>query len=121
MFTLEFDPQLSILVAAFSGVVDDELFVKAFIQMTEIEAVKKDLLVDFSEVTTAGVSVGGIRNVASLYLTGEAITADRKVAVLAPRDDVFGLARMYEMMRPASKTPFLIFRDRQTALAWLQK
>jgi len=113
-----FDPNASesFSIASFEGTMTDEDFLAAF--TGKLVDITRDLLVDLHglndfKLTTATVqqAVAKFKPVAHKRL--------RKVAVVAPADVVFGVARMYEMMRPDSKSPYHVFRDFETAREWL--
>ena len=95
----------------------DEDFLAAF--TNKLVDITRDLLVDLHglsdfKLTTATVqqAVAKFKPVADKRL--------RKVAVVAPADVVFGVARMYEMMRPDSKSPYHVFHDFEAAREWLR-
>jgi hypothetical protein len=46
-------------------------------------------------------------------------TSNSRVAVLAPRDISYGLARMFEVYTDATETNFCVFRDLHKAADWL--
>ncbi|HEU4557727.1 MAG TPA: hypothetical protein VFS20_07750 [Longimicrobium sp.] len=60
-------------------------------------------------------------------LTGDAVRAraakppiyPMRIAIVAPADVVFGIARMYQMMTEGSGTTVAVFRDPTEAMAWL--
>ncbi len=94
----------------------DEDFLAAF--TGQLVDTTRDLLVDLRGLddfklmtTTVRQAVGEFKPVARMRL--------RKVAVVAPNDAVFGVARMYEMMRPESNSPYEVFRDFEAARKWL--
>jgi hypothetical protein len=46
-------------------------------------------------------------------------SSNSRVAVLAPRDIAYGLARMFEVYTDAAETNFSVFRDLNEAADWL--
>lgn len=75
-----------------------------------------DHLFDMTGVTEFSVPREQIKEVASVTVFSE--TSRR--AVVAERDVLFGLSRMYEGFRGAPDDALRVFRDRDAALAWLE-
>ena len=76
-------------------------------------------LVDLSEITKLETPTADVRQVAQ---EGKAL-ADRfgegKVAILAPRDFLYAMARMFQVFEENPDTSLEVFRDRQSAFEWL--
>ena len=77
-----------------------------------------DDLVDLTLVTDLDVSGAAVRRLADLFEDGPAAPPTR-LAIVAPRDHHFGLARMYQSLRAEAPEETRIFRARADALAWL--
>ena len=79
-------------------------------------------LSDLSEADFSGVSGEGVLKVAKLVqeLQAEHGEAKSKLAVYAPTDLPFGLARMYSALVEKSPSLVAVFRDYQEALDWLK-
>ncbi|MFO7893080.1 MAG: STAS/SEC14 domain-containing protein [Longimicrobiales bacterium] len=75
-----------------------------------------DHLFDLSRVTHFDVDPDRIRDLASVSIFSE--TSRR--AVVAPRDVLFGLSRMYSGYRDVAAENLRVFRTLKEALAWLQ-
>ncbi len=77
-------------------------------------------LLDLRDVEATDVSARLIRKAAS---RAESHVDPRlesgKFAIVAARDFLFGMARMYEILRSDSPVEVRVFRDRQEALLWL--
>ena len=73
-------------------------------------------LFDMTGVTELAVQPDQIKTVASVAVFSE---TSRK-AVVADRDVLFGLSRMYEGFRGVPDDVLQVFRDRESALAWLE-
>jgi len=71
-------------------------------------------LVDASALDPAGLSTETIRARAAVPRKKPV-----RVAVVAPADAVFGLARMFQMMSEGRGNHIEVFRRRDEALAWL--
>jgi hypothetical protein len=44
---------------------------------------------------------------------------ESRLAIVAPRDELFGLGRMYEFLRGDSPVDVRVFRERKEAELWL--
>ncbi len=79
-----------------------------------------NLLVDLQRAESTVRTSEALRKLADFMVKQYAETpAGPKVAVVAPRDISFGLARMYEAMSPTVPWQFEIVRSVDDALAWL--
>ena len=66
------------------------------------------------------VSAASVRDVARRVSHHVASRLEEgKLAVIAPRDLLFGMARMYEMLRDDSPVEVRVFRERDEAESWL--
>lgn len=77
-------------------------------------------LFDLSDVTALGISSESIRKAARSV--GEHVNSrlkEGKLAIVAPRDLFFGMARMYEILRSESPVEVRVFRERGEAESWL--
>lgn len=70
--------------------------------------------IDRLEVTTAGVQQMAGRDEA----VGGGLKSYR-LAIVAPRDEVYGMARMYQMLTEHTVPNVAVFRDLEAATAWL--
>jgi len=78
------------------------------------------LLIHLDQTRSTGRSSEALRSLAGLFEEkfGD-VTVKRRVAVVAPADNSFGLARMYEALSARVPWEFRVFRDGDAALAWL--
>lgn len=77
-------------------------------------------LFDLSDVTVMDVSAESVRDVARrVALHVDPRLEEGKLAIVAPRDLLFGMARMYEMLRNDSPVEVRVFREREEAESWL--
>lgn len=118
----ELQPDLQLVVFRHVGdVPDDELldFYKGFFGGPDA-AQYPNLLVQLEETRSSGRSSQALRALAQL-LEGQSAGGDlrRRVAVVAPADHSFGLARMYEALSGRIPWEFRVFRDETAAREWL--
>lgn len=79
-----------------------------------------NLLVDLREADSTSRSKEVLLQLAEfMHATLSGITTKIKVAVVAPKELSFGLARMYEAFSNMTPLDFVVFRSTDTALAWL--
>jgi hypothetical protein len=112
--------QSSHFVATLEGVVTDDDFIRCFTEIASVSVAepKTNLLVDLSGIKRLSVGSGTVRRAADLFRPlRENVT--RKVAIVAPREESFGMARMYQLMRPPSASELNIFRTAAGAMEWL--
>ena len=78
-------------------------------------------LADLSESDLSKVSTGAIKQLA-LYVkhTYESRGIKTRVAIYAPADLPFGLARVYDTWATDSPETIRVFRDREKAVEWLR-
>ena len=120
---IEFVPERDLVRASHHGVVPDEEFRKAYTGLFSDERFKScpNMLVDLSStdssVRTSG-ELEGFAAMAALRLSD----SDRrhKIAVVAPKDISFGLARMCQAFTRSISWDFVVFRDSDAAETWLQ-
>src|SRR5437868_2951041 len=112
--------QSSHLVATFEGILTDDDFIKCFTEIVSIsiEEPNTSLLVDLSGIVRIDVGSGAVRRAADLFKPlSKSVT--RKVAIIAPREEIYGMARMYDLMRPPSSSDLDVFRTAAKAKEWL--
>jgi len=111
------DPVRSIVLSRAWGVVTDRDL------LAHVRALAADArfrphfsqLADIRGAADVAVSSSGIKDLAKLNPFG----AGARRAVVVDRDVIFGMARMYQMMREPSTDEVEIFRDLDLALEWL--
>lgn len=119
-FELEPDDRL-VVFHHVDDVPDDELltFYGDFFDGPQAAEFTK-LLILLEQTKSVGRSTGALRALAELLqqkLKGR--TERTVVAVVAPGDHSFGMARMYEAMSSNLPWDFHVFRDSESARAWL--
>jgi len=112
--------QSSHFVATFEGVVTDDDFIKCFSEIVSISTAEPntDLLVDLSGIERMSIQSTTVRRAADLFKPLSS-NVTRRVAIIAPREEMFGMARMYELMRPPSQSELNVFRTAAGAKEWL--
>jgi hypothetical protein len=78
-------------------------------------------IIDLSAVTTIEATEGDIRGLVDYDRQLCEMVPDLKVAVIAPSDLAFGLARMYQAHAAALSWEILVFRAAVVADAWLAR
>ena len=77
-------------------------------------------LLDLRDLVATDVSAASIHKAASRAQNDvDPRLESGKFAIVAPRDFLFGMARMYEILRSDSPVEVRVFRDRAEALQWL--
>jgi len=120
--TFELKPEQQLVIFRHIGdVPDDEFltFYKDFFENPKATAYQ-NLLIDLAETKSVSRSSEALQ--ALIMLLREKLkhsSAQRKVAVIAPEDLSFGLARMYEIFSNDVPWEFEVFREGHAAQAWL--
>lgn len=99
------------LFAAYERLYADPAHRVGMDELTDCRAVER------VEATTAGLVA--LAAATARMLDGAAQAW--RVAIVAPSDVVFGMARMYEAFRSESPEQVRVFRDRAAAEAWLEE
>lgn len=71
---------------------------------------------DASAVTDLGLTPNGVRRAAGFQI----FSAGSKRVIIAPADAVYGMARMFEILRTRGPEQVRVFRSREQGLAWLR-
>lgn len=124
--TYSIHPERRLVVARIRGKVrDTEVFDFQRAVWSREDVTGYDELVDTTEMEDLELpSIGRIRDFAEFSAALDVPTANSptKIAILAPTDFVFGIARMYEAHRevnPAGMKRVAVFRTLEEALAYL--
>lgn len=75
--------------------------------------------VDFTGLEQFNITAGEMKQVAQACLGTSRRTPGGVVAIVAPRDDVFGMTRMWEALMDGGGWHMHVFRPREPALEWL--
>ena len=76
-------------------------------------------LSDVCAVTELRVTPLGVRRMLAVDAEHAAREAGHRLAIVASQDEVFGMARMYEMLSTDNSSPVGVFRTYAEAVAWL--
>lgn len=115
--------ELGLVVTRFTGHVADEEFVELYRTLLQDDdyALGTNELADLRAVEDLDLSAGALRRV-------EALTAKRyagspagfRTAIIAPRDQAYGIGRMYEVFAEEGPENVRVCRDPADALEWLE-
>ncbi len=78
-------------------------------------------LSNYRDVDEIGVETTAVATVAELCKQAAAVNPDAIVAVVAKRDLVFGLSRMWEMMTEGTGWEIHVFRTAEEAREWIRE
>ncbi len=115
-------PEHNLIILVHTGIIPDEEFLTFYkgLYQSDPSFTSMDHLVDLREADSSPRSSDVLHKFADFMQPFfESLTTRPKVAVVAPRDLSFGLARMYEALADAIPWDFTVFRNTDTALAWL--
>ena len=120
--TFQVRPEHNLVILVHIGTITDDEFLAFYRSLYENDRItpSMNLLVDLRQADSTTRSSDVLRKFAGFIetkLTG--IPERPKVAVVAPEDLSFGLARMYEAFADSVPWDFEVFREMNAALAWL--
>lgn len=121
MIAFHYDRELGARVATFSGTVDDAELLGAYrslLASPDYDPRVNDL-VDMRPVTRFDVTGDAIRDLVRAFSPLDAAMVQTRLAIVAGSDLVFGMARMYELLRSDTPEDIRVFRDMDVARAWL--
>jgi hypothetical protein len=115
-FMLQYERRHHILVIRFKGVVTDEILLDGYLQMRRWFAVhgRCGNISDFTGVTDFHVTGRAIRFLAS---NSPLVPGDLIRIIVATRDDIYGMARMFEMQGATMGNRVDIVRNFADAIA----
>jgi hypothetical protein len=76
-------------------------------------------LVDTTELDELDLTALDVRHLASIAGQADALWQGGRWAVVAPRDLIYGMARMYQLIRSEAPYEFEVFRTKEDASRWL--
>ena len=112
----------NLIVLVHMGRIPDEEFLEFYKKLYEsdISIARMNHLVDLREADSSPRSSNVLHQFADFMQSSlEGLTTGPKVAVVAPKDLSFGLARMYEAFADTIPWNFTVFRAIDEALTWL--
>jgi len=113
---------LGVVVTHFSGYVTDDEFVDSYRLMLQDADYRPgtDELADLRGVADLNLSAAALRKVEELTEARyEGTNAAFRTAILAPRDQSYGIGRMYEVFAEGGPEHVRVCREVADALAWL--
>ena len=120
--TIHFHPAANLVIAVHVGIVPDEEFLSTYKALYEDPRfdTSLDQLIDLRQADSSARSSETLQALAGFMRKQlQDVTKRPRVAVIAPQDVSFGLARMYEAFTDSVDWEFVIFREPDAALAWL--
>ena len=119
---IEFSAEGRTRIATFSGIVTDALMLGAYeglVSRPDYDA-EADDLVDLRAVTRLAVTADGLRRLMGMFGSIDRLGVPTRLALVAPKDDVYGVSRMYQMMRGDDVPEEIgVFRDLDAAHAFI--
>lgn len=120
--TYAFHPDIGLVRTRFTGVVTSDEFVDLYHTMLhDADFVPgSNELADLRELESLDVSAAALRTVESVTRERYAGTDEAfRTAVIAPRDQAYGIARMYEAFAEQGPENVRVCRTLEEALKWL--
>lgn len=120
--SFHFKPEYNVVICRHVGTIDDQEFINSYHSLFEGDSFDPamDLVVDLRQADSSKRSQEAIQEFAKYLKDWMQKTEKRsRVAVIAPRDVSFGLARMYEAYAEPAHREFTVFREENAALEWL--
>jgi hypothetical protein len=111
-------------IATFSGPVGDEDLTGAYAELLQTPDYDHgaDDLVDLRGVTHFGVTEGGLRSIMAMFAPVDQLGIPTRLAIVAPGDAVYGISRMYQMLRGNDAPEQIeVFRELKEAEDWLNR
>ena len=71
--------------------------------------------------TSITISTGAVEEIARYSKKAAEMDPDRLTAIVASKDVIFGLARMWELMSGDVQTGVMVFREREDAEEWIRQ
>lgn len=123
-YTTEFIDDGTGVLHVGSGIVSSGEIVAGSHEVQSDEARARRLthgLVDLTDVTELHVTAADMRIIAQASKRTAKFMPRGAVAIVAPRDYIFGMARMWESLVDEDGWTTRVFRDRAEAEAWLRE
>ena len=79
------------------------------------------MLFDHSELAVGELNAYDIRGIAEAFLSREDDLGHGRKAIVVPGDAAYGLARMFAVYAESDRLHVAVFRDRESAVAWLME
>ena len=114
-------PSPPVRVVTFEGAITDDVLFDSFRAAWSVPGYDQDIseIDDLSGIASFEVTMTGIHRLASLAMEIHGAAAGSRVAIYAPSDLAFGLARMYQIFTEGSPDQYAVFRDYAGACEWV--
>ncbi len=109
-------------VATYTGRIDDDTILSAYANLVKQADFDPSLddLADMREVTSMDVSATALRQIMGMFAPVDQLAIPTRLALVAASDLVFGMSRMYEMLRGDDVPEEIrVFRSHDEAITWL--
>jgi hypothetical protein len=115
------DRSADVVFATAHGVITDDEILEYATRMVNDPGIDPgvDQLIDLRGIDAAAVLSDTIRRLAEIFRDYDPVPARAKLAIVASRDVLFGMARMYEVYRDRDSDSIGVFRDIEEARRWL--
>lgn len=115
------DPGRRIVFATISGRLTDDEAIRWYDELVkEIEdGGSFGGIIDTRTLDRLDMSSRGVRQLTERAARNEALFVGARWAVIAVEDEVFGMARMYQILRSDASYRLEVFREAARAYAWL--
>ena len=104
-----------------SGVVRDDELLDSYAVLRAAPDAERSLpgIIDLRGVHKFDVTANVVRKIGDMLRDVEPPGVRRRVAIAAPADVTFGMARMFEAFRAGGATEYAVFREMSEARRWL--
>jgi hypothetical protein len=79
------------------------------------------MLCDYSSIDDFDVTIKDINDITAWQASIDALIGDGRYAVVACKDSVYGMSRMWEIIFSERSQQIFVFRQMNDAVAWLGK
>lgn len=114
-------PEYNLAILVHVGKIPDDEFLAFYESLYKSDSFdpSMNLIVDLRKTDSSPRSTEALYRFAQSMRVTQGITTRTKVAVVAPKDLSFGLARMCQTFADSVPWDFVVFRAMDAALAWL--
>lgn len=121
MIRFRVDAVHRVRIAEFRGTVDDDELLGSYARLVEEPGYDPTLhdMVDMRGVDRLDVSAATLRRLVEMFAPIEPRDPPTRLAIVAPKDHIYGLGRMYEMLSNDTPEDIRVFREYAPAAKWL--
>ena len=121
MIRFRVDAAHRVRIAEFLGVVDDDELLGSYGRLVDEPGYDPTLddLVDMRRIERLEVSSTALRRMVEMFAPLVPRDPPTRLAIVAPKDHVYGLSRMYEMLSTDTPEEIRVFREYDPAVKWL--